>query len=193
MFANLIKTAFRNISKKLAYSLLNILGLTLGIASALFLVMYVTDELSFDRYHDKTGRIVRVQSHITETDDAFTWIIAQIPFGPQVVRDYPEAENYTRLYQQGSAMYKAADGKEFKEENVYVADSGFFDIFTYRILEGSSNGALMHPNDIVLTRKMAQRYFGKEPAVGKTLLSCPAITMSVRSSVGLLVPHCDLM
>jgi putative ABC transport system permease protein len=171
MIANLIKTAFRNIFKKFGYSLLNILGLTLGIASALFLVMYVTDELSFDRYHKNAGRIVRVQSHITETDDSFTWIVAQIPFGPQVIKDYPDVEAFTRLNQQGAAMYKANDGKEFNEENVYMADSSFFDIFSYRILEGDVTGSLKHPNSMVLTRTMARRYFGREPAVGKTLLS----------------------
>ncbi len=171
MLANLITIAFRNIYKKLGYSLLNILGLTLGIASALFLIMYVTDELSFDRYHDKADRIVRVQSAIKETDDEFTWIVAQIPFGPQVVQDYPEVEEYTRLYQQGAAMYKATDGKEFKENNVYVADSAFFDIFTYRIVEGNAAEALNNPGNLVLTQTMARRYFGSGPAVGKTLQS----------------------
>lgn len=169
MLANLIKTALRNIYKKLGYSLLNILGLTLGITSALFLVMYVADELSFDRYHEKAGRIVRVQSHITESDDEFTWIVAQIPFGPQVMQDYPEVENYTRLYDNGDAIYKADGGAEFKENNVYVADSAFFDIFTYRIIEGTAKDALLHPNDLVLTRSMARRYFKDGPAVGKTL------------------------
>jgi putative ABC transport system permease protein len=171
MLASLIRTAFRNIYKKFGYSLLNIIGLTLGIASALFLVMYVADELSFDRYHEKAARIVRVQSHIKETDDEFTWIVAQIPFGPQVVQDYPEVEASTRLYQQGSAMYKSVDGKEFKEDNVYVADSAFFEIFTYKILEGTGVEALSRPNNMVLTRTMARRYFGTGQAVGKTLLT----------------------
>jgi putative ABC transport system permease protein len=171
MITNLIKTAFRNILKKFGFSLLNILGLTLGIASALFLIMYVADELSFDRYHKKADRIVRVQSHIKETDDEFTWIIAQVPFGPQAATDYPEVEAFSRLYQQGPATYKTEDGKEFKEDNVFVADSAFFDIFTYRIFEGSSDKALRHPNDLVLTRTMARRYFGNGPAVGKTLRS----------------------
>ncbi len=171
MITNLIKTALRNIFKKFGFSLLNILGLTLGIASALFLVMYVADELSFDRYHKKGDRIVRVQSHVKETDDEFTWIVAQIPFGPQAATDYPEVEAFSRLYAQGSATYKAENGKEFKEDNVYVADSAFFDIFTYRILEGSADKALRHPNDLVVTKTMARRYFGSEAAVGKSLRS----------------------
>ncbi|HOW09106.1 MAG: ABC transporter permease [Bacteroidales bacterium] len=83
MFKNLLKTTLRHIRKHAGYSLLNILGLTLGISSALFLVIYVSDELSYDRYHEKGDRIYRVSSKITETDDQFTWIVAQIPFGPQ--------------------------------------------------------------------------------------------------------------
>jgi len=171
MLANLVRTAFRNIFKKFGYSLLNVIGLTLGIASSLFLIMYITDELSFDQYHDKAARIVRVQSRISETDDQFTWIVAQVPFGPQVALDYPEVESFTRLYANGTTTFKATDGKEFREEKVYVADSTFFGIFTYRILEGNPVGALDHPNNLVLTRTMARRYFGNGPAVGKTLLS----------------------
>jgi len=169
MLANLLKIAFRNIYKKFGFSFLNILGLTLGIASALFLIMYVADELSFDKYHVKADRIVRVQSHIKETDDDFTWIVAQIPFGPQVMKDYPEVENFTRLFNQNPAMYKAENGREFKEEKVFAADSAFFDIFTYRLIEGDAVGALKHPNNLVLTRTMARRYFEKGNAVGKTL------------------------
>jgi putative ABC transport system permease protein len=95
MFKSLLKNAFRNITHKFAYSFLNILGMTLGITSAIFLILYVSDELSFDRYHEKGDRIFRVQSHITETDDEFTWIVAQIPLAPQVKEDYAEVENYT--------------------------------------------------------------------------------------------------
>ena len=81
MIKNLLKTAVRHILKHFGYSILNILGLTLGIASALFLIIYVADEVSYDRYHEKAGRIYRVSSKITEPDDQFTWNVAQIPFG----------------------------------------------------------------------------------------------------------------
>ena len=168
MFKSLLKNAFRNITNKFGYSFLNILGMTLGIASALFLILYVTDELSFDKYHEHADRIYRVQSHITETDDEFTWIVAQIPFGPQVKEDYPEVESMTRLFNFQRALFKNGD-IEFTEENVYYADSTFFDIFTYRVLEGSTDGALDRPNSMVLTHTMADRYFSGETAVGKTL------------------------
>ena len=87
MLKNLLKTALRHITKHIGYSLLNILGLTLGITSALFLIIYVADEISYDRYNTNADRIYRVSSKITEPDDQFTWNVAQIPFGPQVVKD----------------------------------------------------------------------------------------------------------
>lgn len=168
MFKTLINTAFRSIILKPGYSFLNILGMTLGITSALFLILYVTDELSFDRYHEHSERIVRVQSHIMETDDEFTWIVAQIPFAPQVKEDYPEVENYTRLFEFQRALFINGD-IEFTEEEVMYADSTFFDVFTYKAIEGSTVNALDKPNSIVLTKTMAARYFGKENALGLTL------------------------
>ena len=168
MFKSLVKNAFRNITNKFGYSFLNILGMTLGITSALFLILYVTDELSFDQYHENAERIYRVQSHITETDDEFTWIVAQIPFAAQVKEDYPEIESVTRLFQFQRALFKN-DDMEFTEEDVMYADSTFFDIFTYKAVEGSTAEALDKPNSIVLTETMADRYFSGNPAVGNTL------------------------
>ncbi len=168
MFKSLVKNAFRNITHKFGYSFLNILGMTLGIASALFLILYVSDELSFDRYHENGDRIYRVQSHITETDDEFTWIVAQIPFAPQVKEDYAEVENFTRLFNFQRALFINGD-VEFTEEDVYYADSTFFDIFSYEVLEGSTEGSLDIPNSIVLTETMAGRYFSGDKALGKTL------------------------
>lgn len=168
MFNNLVKSAFRNITNKFGYSFLNILGMTLGITSALFLILYVSDELSFDQYHEYADRIFRVQSHITETDDEFTWIVAQIPFAAQVTEDYPEVESVTRLFNFQRALFKNGD-IEFTEEDVMYADSTFFDIFTYKVLEGNTRDALDKPNSIVLTETMADRYFSGGPAVGNTL------------------------
>ncbi|MDX2432729.1 MAG: ABC transporter permease [Bacteroides sp.] len=168
MFKNLLKTAFRNITYKFGYSFLNILGMTLGITSALFLILYVSDELSFDRYHEHGERIYRVQSTITETDDEFTWIVAQIPFAPQVKEDYPEIESVTRLFDFQRSLFMNGE-IEFTEDAVMYADSTFFDIFTYKSIEGSTTEALDAPNSIVLSETMAGRYFSGESALGQTL------------------------
>jgi putative ABC transport system permease protein len=168
MFKNLVKTAVRHILKHPGYSFLNVLGLTLGITSALFLLIYVGDEVSYDRYHEKADRIYRVSSKITETDDQFTWIVAQIPFGPQVAQDYPEVEAYVRFINMPRALYKYED-KEFVEEDFFYADSALFDIFTYKVIRGDARSALLEPNKIVLTETAAVRYFGDADPVGKTL------------------------
>lgn len=159
MFKNLIKTAVRHILKHPGCSFLNVLGLTLGITSALFLLIYVADEVSYDRYHEKADRIYRVSSKITETDDQFTWFVAQIPFGPQIAQDYPEVEAYVRFINMPRALYKNED-KEFVEEDFYYADSALFEIFTYKVIRGNARRALLEPNKIVLTETVAARYFG---------------------------------
>jgi putative ABC transport system permease protein len=168
MLKNLIKTAVRHIVKHFGYSILNILGLTLGITSALFLIIYVADEVSYDRYHEKADRIYRVSSTIKEPDDQFTWIFAQIPFGPQVVHDYPEVQSSVRFINMPRALYKFED-KEFNEENFFYVDSTLFDIFTYKVIKGEIKSALLAPKKIILTEKIANKYFGKSDPIGKTL------------------------
>ncbi|OFY71501.1 MAG: hypothetical protein A2Y71_11550, partial [Bacteroidetes bacterium RBG_13_42_15] len=170
MIKNLLKTAVRHIRKHFGYSLLNILGLTLGISSALFLIIYVSDELSYDRYHENADRIYRVSSKITETDDQFTWNVAQIPMGPQVVQDYPEVQSFVRFINMPRALYKFED-KEYIEEDFQYADSTLFDIFTYKVLKGEVRSAVTDPGKIVLTETVAARYFGDSDPIGKTLTS----------------------
>lgn len=168
MLKNLIKTAIRHIVKHFGYSILNVLGLTLGISSALFLIIYVSDEVSYDRYHEKADRIYRVSSSIKEPDDQFTWVVAQIPFGPQVVHDYPEVQSFVRFINMPRALYKFED-KEFNEENFYFVDSTLFDIFTYKVIKGDIKSALLEPKKIILTERIADKYFGKSDPIGKTL------------------------
>jgi putative ABC transport system permease protein len=170
MYKNLIKTAFRHIVKHFGYSIMNILGLTLGISGALFLIIYVADEVSYDRYHEKADRIYRVSTKITEPDDQFTWTVAQIPFGPQVVRDYPEVQSFVRFINMPRSLYKYED-KEFNEENFFYVDSTLFDIFTYKVLKGEVKSALLEPKKIILTEKIANKYFGKTDPIGKTITS----------------------
>jgi putative ABC transport system permease protein len=168
MIGNLLKTALRHIRKHPGYSLLNIIGLSLGIASALFLIIYISDEISYDRYHENSDRIYRVSSKITEPDDQFIWNVAQIPMGPQVAQDYPEVESYTRFINMPRDLYKYED-KEFVEDNFYYADSTVFDIFTFKVLRGDVRSAVSSPGKIVLTETAAARYFGSYDPINKTL------------------------
>jgi putative ABC transport system permease protein len=170
MIKNLLKTVVRHIRKHSGYSILNILGLTLGITSALFLIIYVSDEMSYDRYHENADRIYRISSKITETDDQFTWNVAQLPMGPQVVQDYPEVQSFVRFINMPRALYKFED-KEYIEENFFYVDSTLFDVFTYKVLKGEVRSAAKDPGKIVLTETVATRYFGDTDPIGKTLTS----------------------
>jgi putative ABC transport system permease protein len=165
MIKNLITIALRNIRKDKTYSAINILGLTVGITCSVFLLMYILDELSYDRYHKDANNIYRVISNIKEPDNAFTWAVAQIPLAEELRDNYPEVKNVVRFFGLGKTLYKNGE-KSFYEERFYLADSTVFDMFNYKFLYGDISTALDKPNSIVLTQAMAKKYFDKDDAVG---------------------------
>ena len=169
MIKNLVLIAIRNFKKDKWYSLLNILGLTIGITFSLFLIFYITDELSYDRYHEKADRIFRIVSYIQEKDKNTNWTITQMPLGPTLKKDYPEVEEMVRLQGRERTLFKNGDNN-FYETKIYYADSTIFKVFTHKFFEGSPATALNGPNSIVITKSLADKYFGKNTsAVGKTL------------------------
>jgi len=168
MLFNQLKLAIRYIRKDFGYSLINILGLTIGISSTLFLLMYIFDELSYDAYHENKDHIYRVISNISEPDDAFTWVVAQIPFGPQVKQDYPEVEDAIRFDDIGKSLFKYED-KQFYDSDVNFVDSTVFDVFTYKIIAGDPKTALTEPNSIVLTKSFSDKLFDNENPMGKII------------------------
>ena len=169
MLKNLIKIAFRNIVKEKIYSAINILGLTIGITCSVFLLMYILDELSYDRYHKNAGNIYRVVSDIKEPDNAFVWAVAQIPLADELRDNYPEVSNAVRFFSLGKNLYKNGD-KQFYETEFFLADSTVFDMFTYEFISGDPATALDNPFSIVLTEKIATKYFGgSEKAIGQSL------------------------
>ena len=169
MIKNLLLIAIRNFKKDKWYSLLNILGLTIGITFSLFLIFYITDELSYDRYHEKANRIFRIVSYIQEKDKNTDWAITQLPLGPTLKKDYPEVEEMVRLQGRERTLFKNGDNN-FYETKIYYADSTIFKVFTHKFYEGSPATALNGPNSIVITKSLADKYFGKNTsAVGKAL------------------------
>ncbi len=168
MIRNLIKISFRNILKDKSYSIINILGLTLGISCSLFLIFYVMDELSFDKFHEKGEDLYRVVTEITEVDNQFTWAVAQTPFAPTAKKDYPEVKEYTRISGSGRMMFKKGGENIYEEEFVY-ADSSFFDLFTHKFIQGDSKTCLYEPNSVVITKDIAIKYFDRADVVGESL------------------------
>ncbi|HXB30694.1 MAG TPA: ABC transporter permease [Puia sp.] len=169
MIKNLLRIAFRNFKKDKWYSILNVLGLTLGITFSLFLIFYITDELNFDRYNDKADRIVRIVSYIQEKDKNTDWTVTQLPLAATLKKDFPEVEESARLLNRERTLFKKGnDG--FYETKIYYADSTIFKIFSYKFIEGNAANALNKPNTIVISKTLAEKYFGKNTqVVGKTM------------------------
>lgn len=169
MFKNLLKIAIRNIIKEKIYSAINILGLTVGITCSLFLLMYILDELSYDRYHVNAENIYRVVSDIKEPDNAFMWSVTQTPLAEELRDNYPEIKNAIRFIQTDRMMYRNGE-KQFIESDFYEADSTVFDMFSYSFIEGDPKTALDNPDAVVLTEKIAIKYFGTPAsALGQSL------------------------
>ncbi|GAB3025383.1 ABC transporter permease [Spirosoma pulveris] len=168
MLLNYLKIAWRNLRKDKFYSLINILGLTIGVTCGLLLLLYVTDELSYDRYHANASQIYRVVSHITEPDKVNRWSSTQPPLVKTLKQDYPFIKNYVRFFPYGRVMFRQGE-KRFYEDNIYAADSTVFDVFSYKFIEGDAKTALDQPGSVVLTQKAAQKFFGSGTALGQSL------------------------
>ncbi len=169
MIKNLLVIAIRNFKKDKWYSLLNIVGLTIGITFSLFLIFYIKDELNYDRYNKKVDRIFRIVSYIQEKDKNTDWTITQAPLAATLQKDYPEVEEAGRFSGKERTLFKNGENS-FYETKVFYADSTVFNIFTYNFVEGNATHALNEPNSIVISKSLADKYFGKNtPAIGKTL------------------------
>ncbi len=168
MIKNYFKMAWRNLVKNKVYSVLNILGLAVSLACFILITLYVVDELSYDRFHEKADRIYRINSDITMGESQ------QLPFtsdmmGPTLKNDYPQVEESTRIYtSNGSKLLRKGD--EFIEENLVAhADSTFFQVFTFPLIAGDPKTALKDPRSVVLSESAAQKYFGSTDVVGETI------------------------
>src|SRR5215213_6182208 len=168
MIRNLLLIALRNLKKDKWFSLLNILGLTIGISFSLFLIFYVKDELNYDRYHEKANRIFRINSYIQEKDKNTNWTLTQLPLGPTLKKDYPEVEEFVRFVGRERTLFKK-DNNNFYETKVLYADSTVFKIFSHKFIEGNPATALDEPSSIVISKTLAKKYFGKNVVVGQTL------------------------
>ncbi len=158
MLQNLVKIAFRNLLKDKAYSAINILGLTIGITCSLFLLMYIMDELSYDRYHKKAKNIYRIVSNIKEPDNAFTWAVVQRPMAVELRDNYPEVLNAVRFDGTQKRLYKNGD-LQFYEDRFMLTDSTVFDMFSYEFIAGDPSTALDNAFSLVLTERTARKYF----------------------------------
>lgn len=169
MIANYFKIAWRNLLKNKIFSFINVAGLAIGLCCFIMIALYVTDELSYDRFHEKADRIYRIHSDIRFGGTDLKLAVSADPTGPVLKKDYPQVEQYARIYaSDGSKHIKK--GKEYiVEDNVAYADSTLFDVFTLPAIAGNTKTALDDPNTVVISESAARKYFGTTDAVGKSL------------------------
>ena len=167
MIKNYVTLALRNLRKQKGYAAVNVLGLSIGIACCLLIALFVRQELSYDRYHEHADRIYRLTTLAGISEGGTHFAAAAPPMARIMREEFPEVIASTRVIP-SSAIVTVGD-RTFREDRFYFADSTLFDVFTFPLLEGSGRTVLASPNSVVLTRRIAEKYFGGEGAIGRTI------------------------
>ncbi|RKE44528.1 ABC transporter permease [Sphingobacterium detergens] len=169
MIKNFIKTAWRSIFSNKFYSAINILGLTAGLVVGIFLLLWIKDELSFDRFHKNQGSIYKIgiEGGTGISKRIFGSIIA--PVGSFAKREIPEVQDAVRIFRIGDAAIKYKD-KRFREKNFAFVDPSYFSVFDFPLIQGNQKQPFPDNNSVVLTETTARRYFGDENPIGKTVV-----------------------
>ena len=176
MFKNYLKVAFRNILKHKFFSIINILGMTIGVTACLLIALYVTDELNYDRFHDRAERIYQVGTAFIKDGKEERRANTPAPMARAMHMEFPEIEQTARLMKAFAddktlLLYTPPSGerKSFFETGGYLADSTYFRMLTYDFKEGIPERALEQPNSLVISEEIAEKLFGKEKALNKVI------------------------
>ncbi len=171
MIKNYLLSLYRNITRNKFYSALNIAGLSIGLAAAILILLYVQDELSYDKYHSNHEQIYRVESHFTINNKDDFFAIVPIPMGPALKLEFPEVKEFVRFMDAGSNTLFRYKDKEYYEDHFVFTDSTVFDLFTHKMIYGDPKKCLVEPKTIVLTEKIAKKYFGDAHPMGEFITS----------------------
>ncbi|MFQ5568696.1 MAG: ABC transporter permease [Rhodothermales bacterium] len=175
MLKNYFKIALRNFRRSPGYAFINVAGLALGIACCLLIGLYVQDELSYDRFHEKGDRIYRINQRVARPGAEEVWNWTGAGLGNDLRNDFPTLEAVVRFHRRGGVVQyitdqEPAEIRSFREGDFFFADTTVFDVFSYAFLQGHSATAFRQPGSVVLTRSTATRYFGDGDPMGKTLM-----------------------
>ena len=169
MLKNYLKVTLRNLTRNKTYSIINILGLTIGFAASLLIMLYVFYEQSFDDFHQNTERIYTIQSaHYSDGSLVRQRYRAPIPMGPKLKQEFPEVLDYCRFEPQGNWAF-SYEGNEFKSDNAYQADASVLTMFSFPLIKGDPKAALLEPETMVISESLARKIFGDEDPMGKVL------------------------
>jgi putative ABC transport system permease protein len=167
MLKNYLLTSVRSLMRSPGFSVINIVGLAVGLATFGLISFYVYHEFSFDRYHTNADRIYRVVENLRTENELLFQSTSAPPMGPKFLRELPEVESYVRFQQWNLLGHR--NGNSYYEPNSFIVDSTVFDIFSFKLISGDKKTALREPYSIVLTRSMARKYFADEDPLGQTL------------------------
>ena len=172
MIKNYFIVAWRNMLRNRTSSFINIGGLSVGIAAALLILIFIQKELSYDKFHKDANRIYQVVLNGNMNGQEFWGGNTPPPVGAALTNNIPEIESYTRFYKANDIVVRYEENGRstfFTEKNLLAVDSNFLQLFGFKILEGDAVTALMKPGSVVITEDVAKKYFGDEKAIGKTL------------------------
>lgn len=187
MWLSYIKIAFRSLIKQRLYASINIAGLAIGVTTCILILMFVRYEQSYDRFVPQAENIYRLNLEGKLGDNSFSMTNSTAPAGPTMLAEYPEVVNYVRIRNTGFPVFRYED-KVFSEEHVFTADSSIFEVFGLTLVQGDPKTALTQPFSLVLTEKMARKYFGDENPIGKRINSDNRMDLNVTGIVKEL-PH----
>jgi len=169
MIRNYFVTTVRNIRKQRAFTFINVVGLAIGLAACLLALLYIRDELSYDRYNLKADRIHRLSVRLFRQGQELNISGAGAPVGPYLKEHFPEVEDAVRFREEGSIRIKAGE-QSFRETRAVFTEPSFFNVFTVPLLRGDAATALASPRSLMLSRTTAAKYFGRDDPLGKALL-----------------------
>lgn len=199
MLKNYILVALRNLWRHRGYTLINILGLTVGLASTIFILLYVINEMTYDRFHEKSDQIHRVWISGSMPATEMRHAVTSPPMAEALLNDYPEVEQAVRIRLAGGWMVRRGD-RIYQETDAefMFADSTFFDVFSFELLRGDPKTCLTEPRSIVLTEEYARKYFGDEDPMGQYLKIEQDTNLSVITGVMADFPqnshfHCKML
>jgi len=169
MLRNILKVAVRNMLGQKLFSIINVLGLSIGICAGLFILIYVNDELSYDQFNKDIKTIYRINLKGRISGQEVLTSNSCPPLGPTMVDEMPEIISALRTQQIHDVVVKRDEKSFIEKDRLYFADSNFFQFFSYKLLEGDPATVLNKANSVVLTSTMARRYFGNELPIGKQI------------------------
>ena len=168
MLKNYLTIAWRNLSRNRNYSIINIIGLAIGLACFMLILLYVKDELGYDQFHPKGDQIYRMVLERKYPGRTREYAIIPAGFSEVVNKDIAEVEESCRLFFfQGNQFVLKIDDQLYEEDKVMWADTTFFDMFGVPLLKGDQKTALSKPQSVVLTETLARKYFGDSDPIGK--------------------------